>query len=73
MSIYPVPLQEWFPTNKKDKDRQYLHETVKWLVSIARCHSCNKRCKFNRAWGHHAVPWGYGDIWCSKKCVFGGK
>lgn len=69
MSIYPVPLQKWFPTNKQDSESQYMHETVKWLVSITKCIKCNKHCKFNRAWGHHSIFVGYGDIWCSEKCM----
>lgn len=23
--------------------------------------------------GHHSIPWGYGDIWCSEKCLHSGK
>lgn len=25
--------------------------------------------KYHRAYGHHSIPWGYGDVWCSKKCL----
>lgn len=72
MSIYPVPMQNWFKNRKRnDSDSKFLYETARWLVDIYRCHNCGKRCKWNRAWGHHSVPWGYGDIWCSKDCVFG--
>jgi hypothetical protein len=73
MSIYPVPLQEWFPKPSRfhpDAD-QHLYETARMLVNLYRCVKCNKRCKWNRAWGHHSLPWGYGDIFCSKKCVMG--
>lgn len=62
MSIYPVPLQEWFP--KGDEN----HEVVKAIVAIERCAHCGKYLKFKKAWGHHSLPWGYGDVWCDEVC-----
>jgi len=64
MSIYPVPLQKWFPIGNTK------HSVCKMLVKLARCEGCGKHCKFNRAWGHHALPYGYGVVWCSKSCLF---
>lgn len=77
MSIYPVPLQEWFPN---PAHRKYFHpgeyeqvlndyDTCKFLVSITKCFKCGKHCKYNRAWAHHSIFVGHGDIWCSRKCM----
>lgn len=68
MSIYPVRLSEWFP--KGDEN----HETMKFLVSRGHCdgafgclHCGKKKMHWQKAWGHHSLPWGYGDIWCSER------
>lgn len=78
MSIYPVPLQKWFPHPRIGQyiygnysEAKNLYETVKFLVKFERCDSCGKHCKFNRAWGHHSLPFGYGEVWCTEKCLFG--
>lgn len=76
MSIYPVPLQKWFP-NPKSKNlsgenswhKQCNYEAAKSTVEFSKCENCGKSCKYNRAWGHHSIPWGYGDVWCSEKCL----
>ena len=67
MSIYPVQLSKWFPVGD-DK-----HEDTRFLIKITRCLACRKRCRFKAAVGHHSVPWGNGDIWCSWKCCHSGK
>lgn len=68
MSIYPVRLAEWFPPG----DEQ--HDTVKFMVSNGYgdqqvgCLHCGKiHMHWQKAWAHHSLPWGYGDIWCSEK------
>lgn len=33
-----------------------------------KCTACGDRIRYNKAWGHHSVPFGYGDTWCSLKC-----
>lgn len=63
MSIYPVYLPSWFP--KKDE----MHENAKISVKYSSCLTCGKKVKWKKAWGHHSIPWGNGDIWCSKKCL----
>ena len=63
MSIYPVRLSEWFPP--ADDYHQITFEIVKYT----RCESCGKKLRWKSAIGHHSIPWGYGDIWCSKKCL----
>ncbi len=70
MSIYPVRLSEWFPIGNDH------HETMKFLVSNGYtddgigCKYCKKKhMHWQDAWGHHSLPWGYGDIWCRKKCL----
>lgn len=68
MSIYPVRLKEWFPPGNPQ------HKTMKFLVSNGYgdmnrgCLFCGKiKMHWQRAWGHHALPYGYGDIWCSER------
>lgn len=78
MSIYPVKLIEWFPHPKKRRDGDYKstmshHEDAKMIVKLSKCLVCGKQPKWNRAIGHHSIPWGYGDIWCSEKCMSSGK
>lgn len=77
MSIYPVKLMEWFPHPRKRKDdyenNDHLHWTAKTSVKYAKCLACGKQPKWNRAIGHHSIPWGNGDIWCSEKCLDSGK
>lgn len=61
MSIYPVPLNEWFPIG----DENY----CKHITDFMRCHSCYTRVNYFKAWGHHSIPWGYGEVWCNEKCL----
>jgi hypothetical protein len=67
MSIYPVRLSEWYPYN----DEHY--GTVLIIVEISRCLACRKRLRYKSMIGHHSIPWGYGDTWCSWKCCHSGK
>jgi hypothetical protein len=77
MSIYPVPLANWFPNPAHRKYSSFVeyeqslndYDTVRFLVSITKCFKCGKHCKYNRAWGHHSIFVGHGDIWCSRKCM----
>lgn len=83
MSIYPVYLARWFPnptTSKKskpdwmtDREELHLHEMAKMSVKYSECHECGGKCEWKKAWGHHSLPWGHGDVWCSKKCLYGEK
>lgn len=68
MSIYPVYLASWFP-NKGNKDHLFLHQSGKMMVEYGFCKKCGKKPKWKKAWGHHSIPWGNGDIWCSKECL----
>ena len=63
MSIYPVKLSEWFPPTDE------MYESCYAAVSFTRCLACDKRVRYSKAIGHHSIPWGYGDIWCSEKCL----
>jgi len=67
MSIYPVRLAEWFPLG----DEQ--HDICITIIECTRCLACGKRPRFKKAIGHHSLPWGYGDLWCSEKCLNSGK
>jgi len=84
MSIYAVYLPSWFPANPKVgvhgdmstiqiseyiRQGKELHTNCKFSVGMARCFSCGSSIKWKKAWGHHSIPWGYGDVWCSKKCM----
>lgn len=63
MSIYPVKLNEWFPRG----DEHY--SNCKVVVQTSECIKCGKKnIKYKCAIGHHSIPWGYGDVWCSSKC-----
>jgi len=80
MSIYPVPLQKWFPNPKSRNlsdeeawDASCQYYAAKITVKLSKCEKCGKHCKYNRAWGHHSIPWGYGEVWCSEKCLYGPK
>lgn len=65
MSIYPVRLNEWYPIG----DPHYLGD----ISDCFRCISCRKKVKYKKMWSHHSLPFGYGDIWCSEKCLNSGK
>lgn len=67
MSIYPVRLSEWFPFGDP------MYETCYIITKISRCVACRSRLRFSKAVGHHSLPWGYGDIFCSWKCCQSGK
>lgn len=67
MSIYPVRLSEWFPPG----DEHF--SIVFFLAKISRCFACRKRLRYKSVIGHHSIPWGYGDTWCSWKCCRSGK
>ena len=65
MSIYPVKLNDWYP--KGDE----MNEIAILSVKFSNCLQCNKKgkdIKYRYAIGHHSIPWGNGDIWCTKKC-----
>lgn len=63
MSIYPVRLAKWFPPGDKN------HESMKWAIKYKPCMECGKEdSNWRWVWGHHSLPWGYGDIWCTSRC-----
>jgi hypothetical protein len=67
MSIYPVRLLEWYPPGDES------FPSCLTIVTVSRCYACNKRLRYRSAVGHHSIPWGQGDIWCSWKCCFSDK
>lgn len=72
MSIYPVHLSSWFPRKTKKEqtvDDRLWSESAVSLIKIWTCEFCKGKCTWKKAWGHHSIPWGHGDIWCSKACL----
>lgn len=67
MSIYPVRLSEWFPPDDEN------HSIAYEIVKVFRCLACNKKLRWKSAVGHHSLPYGCGEIWCSWKCCNSGK
>lgn len=67
MSIYPVKLSEWFPSGDE------MYENASSMVEAFRCLACDKKIRYSKAVGHHSIPWGHGDVWCSWKCCKSGK
>lgn len=65
MSIYPVHLASWFPKGNE------MHDDIKTLCLVMTCLTCGKHPKWKKAWGHHSLPWGHGDIWCDERCLKG--
>lgn len=65
MSIYPVPLAKWFPIT----DPHYMGDSIQYY----RCQACGKRPRYSKAWGHHSLPFGYGEVFCNLKCLDSGK
>lgn len=63
MSIYPVKIQEWYPAGDE------MYEMSKLFVQYSKCLKCGRGgIKYHKAWAHHSIPWGHGDVWCSWKC-----
>ena len=62
MSTYPVRLSEWFPPGDE------MYDNASAMVHIFKCYACGKKPRWKAAVGHHSIPWGNGDIWCSWKC-----
>lgn len=67
MSIYPVQLNKWFPFNDE------MYSTCKAIVEWSYCLACGDKLRYKKAIGHHSIPWGNGDVWCSWKCCKSGK
>jgi len=65
MNIYPyVKLIEWYPYTDE------MSSFVRLYVEFSKCIKCGRGgIKFSRAYGHHSIPWGYGDVWCTWKCI----
>lgn len=68
MSIYVVYLASWFPSRGKN-GKDPMHGTARMVVESSRCPKCNKKPSWKRAWGHHSIPWGNGDVFCSRRCA----
>lgn len=69
MSIYPVRLSEWFSI----ENGYDLHSTAYSIVQAMRCLACDKKVRWRAAIGHHSLPFGHGDLFCSWKCCNSGK
>jgi hypothetical protein len=67
MSIYPVRLLEWFPPGDE------MFNIAFSSVESTRCFACGSLPNYKKAVGHHSIPWGNGDIWCSWRCCRSGK
>ena len=69
MSIYPVPVAEWFPSSK-DKDEKFLRSVVLSILKDSKCAVCEKKPDIRYAWVWHSLPWGHNteEVWCTKRC-----
>lgn len=71
MSIYPVRVTEWYD----DKENAFHTErdTLKMLLKHEKCHRCKKPMsrKWKTAWVMHSITWGYGEAWCTRRCLRG--
>jgi len=67
MGIYLVKLAEWFPVGDD------YHSTLMSIINCVRCLACDKKVRFKAAVGHHSLPFGNGDLFCSWKCSTSGK
>lgn len=67
MSIYLVVLSKWYPFGE---DR---HDIAVEVIRASRCPTCRSRIRWKRAVGHHSVPFGCGDVFCSWKCAHSNK
>ncbi len=65
MSNYPVRLKEWFPIG----DKHYIGD----LMEVFKCDACGRIPSYKKAYGMSSTPWGYGEVWCSWKCLRSGK
>jgi len=63
MSIYAVHLFTWAGD---DEDRI---STLRTLCCVMTCDKCGKRLKYKRAWGHHSIFHGVGEVWCNAVCA----
>ncbi len=68
MSIYPVKLAEWFPKGDSHHDIMKCLVSNGWGEKLGCIHCGKKHMHWQEAWGHHSLPWGYGDLWCREKC-----
>lgn len=81
MSIYVVYLPSWYPKKPKRfegqpeeaflanlSENKRLHEFAKSTVELSSCYTCGGLCTWKKSWGHHSIPFGHGDVFCSKKC-----
>lgn len=50
-----------------------MHLNAYSAVTYTKCYACHRRVRWRAAVGHHSLPWGYGDLWCSWKCCNSGK
>lgn len=63
MSNYPVRIKDWF--TGKDK------ETAKFILKYTECETCGRRMSkyWKTGYAHHAITVGYGNAWCTKRCL----
>lgn len=77
MSIYPVRIREWFPPILKSehkeeiKENKFHRQTIRACLDFMTCMRCGGKVNMRNGWVHHSLPWGYGDAWCSKRCLNG--
>ena len=68
MSIYQVPIKEWFCDETSP-----FHDCLS-IVKIAiesgeRCKNCNKPITLKRGYCSHAIAYGFGEMYCCAKCA----
>jgi hypothetical protein len=69
MSIYPVRITEWYddPKNAFHAER----EMLKTILKYTKCECCKKSIKWQTGYVMHSITFGYGEAWCTKKCLVG--
>lgn len=67
MSIYPVKLSEWYPPGDE------MFENCISIAKSLRCLACDHKLRYSKMIGHHSLPFGHGDVFCSWWCCKSGK
>ena len=68
MSIYQVPIKEWF-FDKESPFHQDLHVVEAALNSGATCETCGKIVTIVEGYCSHGIAYGFGDMYCCAKCA----
>lgn len=67
MSIYPVPIAEWYVEGEAFGDHIGILKSL--LDGCVVCDTCGGPIPWETGWVMHAITFGYGEGWCSEKCL----